>query len=208
MYPMPEFQEKDRDAIVGFMREYPLATIVTHTEGGLVATHVPVITRIEGDTVKLRGHVMRNTDHWRGFVASPNVLATFHGPNCAIPASWYPERDNGGTWNYMAAHAHGTLTMLPQEDLIEILRELKESNEPDPARTFDTLSQEYLARMLPAIQAFEIKVERLEAVFKLSQNRDDASFATVVRNLTARGGWSADVARHMAARRASAAANQ
>ena len=202
MYPMPEFQETDRSRILRFIREYSLATVITTGEdGGPVATHVPILLREDGDTITLRGHVMRKTDHWRGFLTNPKALAIFHGPNCPVLASWYPEQDNGGTWNYMVAHAHGTIRMLPQEDLIEILRTLKEDNEVDSEATYDNLSPEYLAKMLPAIEAFEIRVEKLDAVFKLSQNRDDASFSNVVRELDGRGGWSGDVARHMKAMR-------
>ncbi|MEQ1934504.1 MAG: FMN-binding negative transcriptional regulator [Fimbriimonadaceae bacterium] len=192
---MKEFREDDRGRILDFIREYPLASVTTTSESGWpVATHVPMLIEERGDQLFLRGHVMRKTDHWQAFSDHPKALAMFHGPNCPVLASWYPETDNGGTWNYMVAHVYGHLTMLPEEELVKILRELKDFYEGGQSSWFDKLSPEYLAKMLPAIQAFEIEVDRLQAVFKLSQNRDDASYANVIRNLSERGGASAEVA--------------
>jgi transcriptional regulator len=37
--------------------------------------------------------------------------------------------------------------------------------------------------MLPAIEAFEIEVEELENVFKLSQNRDELSYLNIIDQL-------------------------
>jgi transcriptional regulator len=195
MYPMKEFREDDQGKILDFIREYPLATVTAAGDGGWpVATHVPILIQERDDKLFLRGHVMRKTDHWEAFNKNPNVLAMFHGPNCPVLASWYPETDNGGTWNYMVAHAYGPLAMLPEEELVKILKELKDSYEGGNDSWFDKLSSEYLAKMLPAIQAFEIEVDRLQAVFKLSQNRDDASYANIIEKLTERGGSSREVA--------------
>lgn len=197
MYPQPEYRVTDRMRILEFIRAHPLATVTAQGEDGWpVATHVPLVTREQGDSLTLRGHVMRKTDHWHAFNANRKALAVFHGPNCPVLASWYPEKDNGGTWNYMVAHVRGTLTWLGQEDLVALLRELKDGFEGQ-AGHFDSLSTEYVARLLPAIQAFELTVEKIEAVFKLSQNRDDDSFAEVVRQLDLRGGESSAVALEM-----------
>lgn len=225
---MKEFSEQDRGKILEFIREYPLASITAMGEDGWpVATHVPILIEERGDKLILRGHVMRKTDHWQAFCTQPRALAMFHGPNCPVLASWYPETDNGGTWNYMVAHAYGTITMLPQEELIKILKELKDFYEgagPEASPSsqgravgranwggvpgdsaseslFDMLSEEYLAKMLPAIQAFELEVDRLQAVFKLSQNRDDSSYANIVQKLSERGGFSGEVALKMKALR-------
>ncbi|MEQ1823806.1 MAG: FMN-binding negative transcriptional regulator [Fimbriimonadaceae bacterium] len=199
---MKEFREEDQGKILAFVREYPLATVTAAGEDGWpVATHVPILVEERGDKIFLRGHVMRKTDHWHAFTTNPNILAIFHGPNCPVLASWYPETDNGGTWNYMVAHAYGTLTMLPEEELLKVLRELKDFYEGSAESWFDKLSPEYLAKMLPAIQAFEVEVNRLQAVFKLSQNRDDASYANIINKLNERGGSCREVAQKLIANR-------
>jgi transcriptional regulator len=51
--------------------------------------------------------------------------------------------------------------------------------------------------MMPAIIGIEIKIDRLENVFKLSQNRDAISFNNIIQKLEAIGGESAMVAEEM-----------
>jgi transcriptional regulator len=101
----------------------------------------------------------------------------------------------------MGVHARGSLTFLPERDLIEILRELKDSNEVDPAAKFDLLPSEYVPSLIRAIEGFEIRVDSIEAVFKLSQNRTLADFDRTILELRARGGESALVAEEMSTRR-------
>jgi transcriptional regulator len=202
VYPLPEFKESDREVILDFMRRHPLAMLTGVSEQGRVAaTHVPLLIREEGADLILRGHVMRKTDHWSAFHANPHVLAAFTGPDAPILASWYAEPFNGGTWNYSAVHAHGTLRFLPQSGLLDILRELKNHFETDPGSKFEHLPQDYLDMLVPAIEGFEIRVETLGAVFKLSQNRDDADFQRVVMELDGKGGEAALLAGGMRAQR-------
>jgi transcriptional regulator len=71
--------------------------------------------------------------------------------------------------------------------LIDILRRTTEKFEgnPDSAASFDKLDPEYVDRLSKAIIAFRIHVDRLEHVFKLSQNRDAASYKQIIARLSA-----------------------
>jgi transcriptional regulator len=202
MYPMREFQEHDQQAVIAFMTAHPLGMVTAVNEDGeLVATHVPLLVDRSGDSIRLRGHVMRKTDHWRGFHDGRDVLVAFTGPDAPIPESWLEGRPFGGTWNYMAVHARGKLTFLPPSDLIDVLRTLKNQFEPDPSTRFEHLPSAYIDSLIGAIEAFEIEVTGLQAVFKLSQNRTLVDFDHVVSGLRDRGGESALVADEMVARR-------
>lgn len=182
------------------MRAHPFALITgAGPDGTPVATQVPVlIDELDGNLI-LKGHVMRQTDHWKGFTANPEVLVVFSGPNCSVKASWYSNKASGGTWNYMAVQARGTLRFTDTDALIEVLRRITNQFEDDPesVSNFEQLPPEYVARLVPAIQAFEIRVSSLMATFKLSQNRDGASFENIIAKLTERGGESAAVAAEM-----------
>jgi transcriptional regulator len=48
---------------------------------------------------------------------------------------------------------------------------------------------------------FEIKADKLDNVFKLSQNRDEESYLNIISKLQAQGGYSAMVAEEMKKRR-------
>ncbi|MCE9559806.1 MAG: FMN-binding negative transcriptional regulator [Armatimonadetes bacterium] len=200
MYNLPEFRESDPEVIKAFMRAHPFALITgAGPDGNPVATQVPVlIDELDGNLI-LKGHVMRQTDHWKGFTANPEVLVVFTGPNCSVKASWYSDKASGGTWNYMAVQARGTLRFTDTNALIEVLRRITNQfeDDPDSGANFEDLPPEYVARLVPAIQAFEIRVSSLMATFKLSQNRDEASFENIIAKLTERGGESAAVAAEM-----------
>lgn len=198
---MPEFQERDEAAIREFIRKHPLGMVTAATDTGLVATHVPLLLDEDDSRIRLRGHVMRKTTHWEGFKSASQVLVAFTGPDAPILESWNTGRPFGGTWNYMAVHVHGTLTYLPETDLIGILRDLKDLYEVDPAAKFDSLPPDYVPMLARAIEGFEIIATSFEAVFKLSQNRSQADFEQTIIQLQGRGGESALVATEMTARR-------
>src|SRR5579872_5101471 len=99
MYPMPDFQERDPEAIREFIQKYPLGMVTAATESGIVATHVPLLVDGAGDQLRLRGHVMRKTSHWEGFKNASEVLVAFIGPDAPILESWNAKRPFGGTWN-------------------------------------------------------------------------------------------------------------
>ena len=50
------------------------------------------------------------------------------------------------------------------------------------------LPEDYISRLSKAIVAFEIKLLQTDAVFKLSQNRDEQSFDNIVSKLSS-GNW-------------------
>jgi transcriptional regulator len=55
---------------------------------------------------------------------------------------------------------------------------------PESPAGFDQLPKEYVERLSKAIVAFEIKVEEIDHVFKLSQNRDDTSYKNIIDHLS------------------------
>lgn len=202
MYPIREFQEGDREAIIAFLHRYPLAMLTGTDPGGrIVATHVPLLVHATEPDLVLRGHIMRKTDYWNALKQNPEALAAFTGPDAPILASWQSVHPFGGTWNYMAAHARGQVTFLPESDLLALLETLKNRFEESPDHTYANLPEEYINRLAPGIECLEIRVTELEAVFKLSQNRQLEEFDSTIRHLLAQGGPSAQVAEEMLSRR-------
>ena len=128
---------------------------------------------------------MRKTDHHAAFSENPNALAVFTGAHEYVSASWYSNPVQASTWNYMSVHARGTMHFLNDEKLMQVLRDtttLFENNPTSPA-SFDNLPAEYIDRLIKAIIAFEIVVEEIGNVFKLSQNRDKQSFINIIQKL-------------------------
>lgn len=186
MYSLPYFKEADHDQVIRFMHDHPFVTLCgADAAGNPVATHVPVLVKHNGSDLYLQGHFMRNTDHHRAFMDNPAALVLFQGPHVYVSASWYTDPRQGSTWNYLAVHARGNIRFLDHEALIQILRETTahfENNEHSPA-SFDNLPADYVARMTKAIVPFEIGINTIDNVFKLSQNRDKQSFHNIINKL-------------------------
>lgn len=187
MYNLPHYKEKDAAIVLAFMKEHPFAMLTgVDDEQKPVATQVPFLFVEREGQLFLRGHIMKGNDHHKAFTTNKNVLALFTGPHSYVSASWYTNPQQGSTWNYMTVHAKGEMRFLPDEELPGLLNELTSFYEKeDSPALFKHIPEEYISRMVKAIVAFEIKVTAIEHVFKLSQNRDQQSFETILEKLYA-----------------------
>lgn len=206
MYKFSYFRENDRQMLLDFMEEYPFAFLTgSNLSGNQVATQVPILIEEKQGELYLQGHIMRNTDHYKAFMENANVLVVFTGPNTYVSASWYSNPQIGSTWNYMSVHLSGQINIMSDEELILFMKKLtlkfEKGNSVSPT-IYDNLPAGFLNKMMPAIAGFEIKVDKLDNVFKLSQNRDEKSYMNIISKLEEQGGNSALIAVEMQKRKA------
>ncbi len=205
MYHFSYFKEKDKKVILELLENNPLAFLTGSTRsGGQVATQIPIIFEERNGELYLQGHIMRNTDHHKAFVQNPNALVVFTGPNTYVSATWYNNMQIGSTWNYMSVHVSGKMNFMTSDELVQLMRKFTlkfENGNTESITIFDNLPENYLSKMMPAIAGFEIKAEKLENVFKLSQNRDEKSYLNIISKLEERGGNSALIASEMIKRK-------
>jgi transcriptional regulator len=172
VYIPEHFRNEDRNAALSFMRANPFVILVSNTDEGPFATHVPVIIRESADQLTIRGHVAKANPHWRYLQNDPACLMIFHGPHSYISPSNYDTREVVPTWNYGAVHIYGNATTHAEPDqLLNMLHDLIPTFEAAYEQQWASLSEAYRQRMLSHIVGFEIAVTKLEAKFKLSQNR-------------------------------------
>jgi transcriptional regulator len=203
MYNLPEYKEHDFEKIVAFMRANPFIVLSGVANNRPVATQVPVlIDEDPNGIISLRGHMMKGTDHYKAFLQNASVLAIFSGAHTYVSASWYTDKQQGSTWNYMSVHALGELHFLDASELIDILRETTSHFENDPASPslYDHLPSEYIERLVKAIAGFRIDITKLDHVFKLSQNRDRESYENIILKLEGGDASSRQIAGEMKAR--------
>lgn len=189
MYKFACFTEKDQSAVIAFMKANPFAVIAGCGEHYPVATQVPLDVGLKDDgKVFLSGHMMKNTDHHLAFEKRENVLVLFNGPHSHVSASWYINPARGSTWNYMTVHAKGRIRFKDAQGTYNILRDItaKYEESGSPA-AFDQLPLEYISKRLEIIAGFTIEVDELNNIFKLSQDRDEASKKNVIEQLKRRG---------------------
>jgi len=195
MYTPSVNAEKDIPTLRSFVRENPLCALVTPTDTGLVASHIPMMLHDIGDGFgTLRGHVARANSQWQNFNPIEDALAIFTGPQHYISASWYPSKAVHGkevpTWNYVAVHASGRMRIVENADwLLEHLRTLTDKNEviaEVPWQVADA-PPDFIARLSKAIVGIELVVTRIEGKWKVSQNRSEADAAGVIDALESLG---------------------
>jgi transcriptional regulator len=172
MYIPEHFRVRhDADAIA-FMHANPFAILVSTTNDGPFATHLPVFVADAAENLVIRGHVAKENPHWRYLEQNPHCLTIFHGPHAYISPSNYTTNENVPTWNYGAVHAYGQAHLFrSEEELQGMLHQLIGTFEPAYAEQWASASDTYRQRMLSHIVGIEIAVTKLEGKFKLSQNR-------------------------------------
>jgi transcriptional regulator len=182
---IPEFnRQEDRSTILAFMRANPFAILITTAEGVPFATHLPLLVDEAGNQIVVQGHMARANEHWKSMKDSEESLVIFHGPHAYISPSLYESRESVPTWNYAAVHVYGEPTLFSDEEgLRATLHRMIDTFESSYMAQWSELSEQYQSRMMKHIVGFEIKVKRLEAKFKLSQNRTKGEQARVIQCL-------------------------
>ncbi len=189
MYDLPYFKEKDPTVVLDFIHRHPFAFITGCDENNRpVATQIPVFIEERDNRLFLSGHLMRNTDHHKTFLANPQVLCVFTGPHTYVSATWYSNPHQASTWNYMSAHVRGRIHFLGEAELIDVLKKTSlhfEGNKSSSPTAYDNLPEDYTSRLRKAIVAFEVEVEAIDNVFKLSQNHKKENYESIIQNLEA-----------------------
>ena len=174
MYVPEQFKVRDDGEIQAFMEKYDFATVVSSPPTGLLATHVPVVIRRDERGLVIVGHFARANPHWKIMNGAAESLAIFHGPQSYVSPTWYANAPAVPTWNYAVVHAYGKPTFRDDRDFLEVvLRNLVDKYEKGrtaPWRIEDQPS-DFHESMLARIVGFEMPVLKIEAKFKLGQNR-------------------------------------
>lgn len=192
MYTPSSFAERDLPTIFDFIEAHPLGALVTSTpEEGLLATHLPlVLDRAVGPMGTLFGHVARANPHSRSINEKAEAMVIFTGPDAYITPQWYATKREHGrvvpTWNYVAIHAYGTLRLHHDPAFLrphlEALTRRHEGARSGAWQVSDA-PDEFIAQQMKAIVGIELRIDRLEGKWKMSQNRSQADIDGVVQGL-------------------------
>ena len=182
---VPEFNRVEDGAVaLAFMQANPFAILISATDEGPFATHLPILAREVDGQLQLRGHVAKANPHWKFVSQAQESLVIFHGPHAYISPSLYEIRESVPTWNYAAVHVYGQGTVFTAEEpLNQFLQELIAHFDSSYAAQWPALSDQYRSRMVQHIVGFEISATRVETKFKLSQNRTKTERENVIKTL-------------------------
>lgn len=200
MYLPAQFKESRPDILQQAIAAADLAILVTMTDQGMEASHIPLLydpqPAADGSAPHgtLYGHLARANGQWQRFQPDVEALAIFQGPDAYITPSWYETKRETGkvvpTWNYVAVHAYGRLRIFDDApgllDLVTRLTNRHESRRTVPWAVSDA-PRDYIEAMLKGIVGLALPVARLEGKWKMSQNRSAPDQRGVVEGLRAEG---------------------
>ena len=183
VYIPPQFQLQERGDVLALIQAWPFATLITTSASGEPhLTHLPLL--LQGE--QLTGHMARANPHWQAFAAG-HTVAVFHGPHAYISPSWYvaPEREVP-TWNYATVHVHGQPQLIDEVAAKLAVVDATTAAFESPTNPWQRkVEGARLDAMLNSIIAFHIPLTRLEAKFKMNQNKTPQDRAQVIAQLRA-----------------------
>jgi transcriptional regulator len=185
MHLRPVFAEQDLGRIAALVAANSFGLLVTQGPEGVEASHLPFAVSREGDGLVLAGHVAAGNRQARLFEGGV-ALAIFSGPHAYISPGWYRTQPSVPTWDYAAVHVHGVLERADgTEETAAMLRALAKD---DPGGfDLDALPGDYRAQMFKGIRSFRLRSTRIEAQWKMSQNRSAEDRRSVIAALRAQG---------------------
>ncbi|TGT61356.1 FMN-binding negative transcriptional regulator [Mesorhizobium sp. M00.F.Ca.ET.170.01.1.1] len=192
MYTPPAFRDNDSESLRTTIRAARLATLVTATAEGPLATPLPLLlAEREGEHGTIYGHVAKANPQWR-VPPLGDGLAIFMGQDAYVTPAWYQTKQETGkvvpTWNYVAVHAYGPIEFFEDVDrLLDIvtrLTDLHEGGRASPWAVSDAPA-DFIQSQLRGIVGLRMPITRLEGKRKMSQNRNAADRAGVLAGLAA-----------------------
>ena len=191
MYLPQHFEETSQQLLFDLIKAHPLATVVTLSESGLNANHIPLmIAENENGEKVLRGHVARANPILNDISLSPSTLLVFQGDEHYITPSWYATKKETEkvvpTWNYVVVHVRGKMRVV--EDAAWLHKQLndltvqQESSRDQPWSLSDA-PPEFIEQIKKAIVGFEVQIESLVGKWKVSQNQPQVNRESVAEGL-------------------------
>ena len=186
MYIHKLYREENREKILEFLRQNEFATLVTYDGERPVASHLLMEIVEDGEDLFVNGHMSKANSLWKTFEKNLEVLVIFQGPHTYISPTWY-NHVNVPTWNYQSVHIYGKPRLIKEHhEAYGLLKRLIDRHETNSPYKLETLPPDFVLKEMKGIVTFQIEVTRMEANYKLSQNRDDENYRSIVSHLEER----------------------
>ncbi|MFN5879135.1 MAG: FMN-binding negative transcriptional regulator [Flavobacteriales bacterium] len=185
MYVPNEFKPNDASEVHEFLKANPFGILINNSDNQeSVATHMPFLIKSNQDELILEGHIARANKHSELIRDARSTLVVFQGPHAYISSSVY-SHENVPTWNYQAVHVYGTTSKMSDGELSKHLEEMVHHHESGREHRLDysKLSEDMIAANQKEILGFKITAYRIEAAFKLSQNRNETDLGNIIEDL-------------------------
>lgn len=191
MYVPKHFRIHNLKTIKQFISRNPFALIASVNQGIPVASHL--LTELQEDAhnnLVLNAHMAKSNPLWNSFDPKIEILTVFQGAHTYISPTWY-QVQAVPTWNYLAVHAYGFPRIIDDnselyQHLERIVERQERANEPTCQYRLKSLPTDFIANMMDAVVGFQVVITKIEASFKLSQNRSGDDYQRIIIELRKR----------------------
>lgn len=188
MHTNPAFRQAAYDDALAVVRARSFGMLCLNGENGPLVSHIPFEISADGTHVLL--HLTRSNPIARANLSAPVILVV-SGPDAYVSPDWYGGEDQVPTFNYVAIHLRGTLSLMPQTTLHGHLDRLSAQFEhqlaPKTPWTSDKMSMGAMDRMMRMILPFRLDITSVDSTFKLNQNKTAEQRAGAARGIRAAG---------------------
>jgi transcriptional regulator len=175
------------------IRENPLAVLSTNGHELPLATHLPVIFASDysrrADIIgeSLLGHMNRTNPHWRSLSDDSSALLIFTGPQGYVTPEIYEAIEAAPTWDFVAVHVTGKLQLIDDlEQTLDVVKATAMQLENDFGGGWSSEgSLNYFRDIVRGVGAFRLRIDSVQSMFKLSQDKPPEIQARVLERFAA-----------------------
>lgn len=176
MHPNPVYHTADEARNLDFARDRAFGVLAVGGADVPMLSHVPFLVADDGKSVDL--HLVRSNPIARALKTPLSARIAVSGPDSYVSPDWYGVADQVPTWNYVAVHLTGTVELLPQDELRDLLDRQSALFEtrllPKTPWTTGKMDSDALTKMMRMIVPCRMSVTGVDGTWKLSQNKPDA----------------------------------
>jgi len=175
MHPNPAFRQEKNARSLELVRQRSFGTLAINDDEGPLLSHIPF--RLTLDSTGVEFHLVRSNPMVRKLKEPQPAVLSVLGGDAYISPDWYGIPDQVPTWNYVAVHLRGTVSLEPHGTMHGVLEGLSQSMEerllPKTPWKSEKMDQEIYGRMLRQIVPLRMEVTRIDSTWKLNQNKPD-----------------------------------
>jgi transcriptional regulator len=176
MHPNPAFRQADAARNIAFAREQGFGLLAVATGEAPLVSHIPFLLSEDGTRAEF--HLVRSNPIARLLSDPLPARLAVQGPQSYVSPDWYGIEDQVPTWNYVAVHLVGEISLQPQEHMRDLVDRQSAQFEarlaPKPEWRTEKMTPEVLERMMRQIVPCEMRVDEIAGTWKLGQNKPNA----------------------------------
>lgn len=185
MYIPKIYKSEDRQLMKEIITENAFALLISSKEK-LWATHSMFILNESEPDFYLETHVSKGNLQAHVLEDGDEVLCDFLGANAYISSSWY-DHINVSTWNYEAVQVRGKIRLMTDDELYNHLYKLTHKYEQkQKCPVFpEKIGEVNIRQEMKGAFGINIYPTEIHIASKLSQNRKEADFDNIIKELQA-----------------------